>query len=187
MKYPVILSLFLSVIVFGLSHRPDTASAQETIRSQRDTSDSKRTSRNKFLRSGDPVPGRYIVTFAPETSLRPSSEWETVSTVYQMAGEYGTSVDDVCTSAIRGFSAEMTEQQALALSQDERVLFVEEDSYTYPTGVQSSSDWGLDRIDQRELPLNGAFMRTIGSQRLCGGFRDPSDTRGFWRTSLDSI
>lgn len=158
MKYPVILSLFLSVIVFGLSHRPDTASAQETIRSQRDTSDSKRTSRNKFLRSDDPAPGRYIVTFAPETSLRLSSEWETVSTVYQMAGEYGTSVDDVFTSAIRGFSAEMTEQQALALSQDDRVLFVEEDSYTYPTGVQSSSDWGLDRIDQRELPLNGAFM-----------------------------
>ncbi|MBX3244652.1 MAG: S8 family serine peptidase [Acidobacteria bacterium] len=158
MKYLVIVSLFLSAITFGLSYRTDTASAQERIRTQRDAFDSKRTDKNKFLRSDDPAPGRYIVTFMPETSLRMSSEHETVSTVYQMAGEYGTSVEDVFTSAIRGFSAEMTEQQAMALSQDDRVLFVEEDSYTYPTGVQSSSDWGLDRIDQRDLPLNGAFM-----------------------------
>jgi hypothetical protein len=56
--------------------------------------------------------------------------------------------------AINGFAAYMTEQQALALSEDSRVAFVEEDSIMEALITQTNPPWGLDRIGQRDLPLN---------------------------------
>lgn len=157
MKHLIILSLLFSILIYALGIYPAITSAQDQFLT-RVPSNKTREVKSKLIRSENAVPGRYIVTLAKDPSDLAYSEWETESEVYQMAGQYGTSVENVYSSAFKGFAGEMSEQQAEALSRDSRVLFVEEDSYTYPTDVQSSSDWGLDRIDQRELPLNGAFM-----------------------------
>ena len=37
------------------------------------------------------------------------------------------------------------------------VAYVEEDEIITADGVVSDSEWGLDRIDQRDLPLNNRF------------------------------
>jgi subtilisin family serine protease len=54
----------------------------------------------------------------------------------------------------------MTEQQAEQLSDDPRVAFVEEDSVVEALVTQSNPPWGLDRIGQRDLPLNAAYSYT---------------------------
>jgi subtilisin family serine protease len=54
----------------------------------------------------------------------------------------------------------MTDAQALALSDDPRVTFVEEDQVMTATVTQSNPPWGLDRIDQRNLPLNQTYSYT---------------------------
>jgi aqualysin 1 len=66
-------------------------------------------------------------------------------------------VKHVYANALRGFSAEMTEDDALALSNDPRVRFVEEDSVMEIVTTQTNATWGLDRIDQRSLPLSGTY------------------------------
>ena len=63
-------------------------------------------------------------------------------------------------NAINGFSAVMTEAQAIALSQDSRVKFVEEDSIMEALATQTNPPWGLDRIGQRNLPLNQTYSYT---------------------------
>ncbi len=114
----------------------------------------------KFERSARPIPGRYIVVLedwaAGERGARSNAE----SLASEMAIAYQGRIDHVYKDAVNGFSIEMTEKQAIELSNDVRVKLVEEDSIVSISATQSNATWGLDRIDQRDRPLNGTYVYT---------------------------
>jgi subtilisin family serine protease len=60
-------------------------------------------------------------------------------------------------NAINGFAVEMSPEDAEALSLDFRVAYVEEDGIVTADATQSNPPWGLDRIDQRNRPLNAIY------------------------------
>src|SRR5918912_3578144 len=73
--------------------------------------------KNKFRRNAKKVQGSYIVVledwavgYAGEQSAAPR-------VASDLAGAYGANVRHVYTHALSGFSAEMTEERAVALSQ----------------------------------------------------------------------
>jgi subtilisin family serine protease len=59
--------------------------------------------------------------------------------------------------ALKGFSVKMSEQQAQRMADDPRVEFVEEDGEVTASATQTGATWGIDRIDQRDLPLNSTY------------------------------
>ena len=69
-------------------------------------------------------------------------------------------IKDVYAHALHGFSAEMSEEDAIELANDPRVAFVEEDSEMEIVTTQNGATWGLDRIDQTDRPLNGTYVYT---------------------------
>ncbi|HEY0730465.1 MAG TPA: S8 family peptidase [Pyrinomonadaceae bacterium] len=66
-------------------------------------------------------------------------------------------IKHVYQNALNGFAVEMSPEDAERLSEDFRVAYVEEDGVVSLDATQSNPPWGLDRIDQRNRPLNAIY------------------------------
>jgi len=119
-----------------------------------------------FLRVENAIPGQYIVVLKESA---PGLAAEKVPDVARgLASRYAGSVTRTFEHALRGFTVRMSEAQARALSVDPAVKYVEEDARSYAIGAttQASPPWGLDRVDQRNLPLNAAYTYTASGSTV---------------------
>src|SRR6266545_2939379 len=73
------------------------------------------------------------------------------------ARRFGADVGYVYAHALKGYAASLSEDQLGALASDARVDFIERDGTVTAVTTQTGATWGIDRIDQRSLPLSGTF------------------------------
>jgi subtilisin family serine protease len=77
-----------------------------------------------------------------------------------VAAVAGVSPRYVYTAAVNGFAASLNQGQLNALQHNPNVDYIEQDQAFEATVTQSPVTWGLDRIDQRNLPLSNSYTYT---------------------------
>jgi hypothetical protein len=116
----------------------------------------------RFKRHGDrAIPNYYIVVLDRDVSGRQSEPALNDAQIAALMPDWAGIVTRRFNHALNGFAAYMTEPQAESLADDPRVALVEEDSVMEAVTTQSNPPWGLDRISQRDLPLNHSYTYTI--------------------------
>ena len=100
------------------------------------------------------IPNSYIVVFHPTTP-------DPAGLANQLVREKGGRVDFAFSAALRGFAGELPEQAVEALKHNPNVAYVEPDMTVqlFGGGTQPAppAPWGLDRVDQRTLPLTASY------------------------------
>jgi subtilisin family serine protease len=105
------------------------------------------------------VEDSYVVVLKPAdaAALRVAPALAVSHVAGELAARHRGRLTHLYRHALRGFAVRMTAAEARALADDPRVAYVEQDSDMELMDVQSSAPWGLDRSDQRDLPLSGTY------------------------------
>jgi len=137
------------------------------------------------------IPGRYIVVYKDSVA---DPDAESARTVRNAGGVR----HHAYTRALKGFAATLSDAAVRSLRSNPDVAYIEQDQEVSINDVQDQATWGLDRIDQADLPLDTqyhynskgegvyAFIMDTGIRathrefggRVIAGYSNVADNRG---------
>jgi subtilisin family serine protease len=123
----------------------------------------------------------YIITFNDSVS-------DPAALALQLAAEFGVVPTFVYTTVLKGFAAPLSAVTAQSLETNSLVRRVEADGIAEVTTTQTGATWGLDRIDQRFLPLSTTYTYNLTGAGVTVYIVDTGiryDHEEFWTSTTD--
>ncbi|WP_312869897.1 S8 family serine peptidase [Saccharothrix ecbatanensis] len=122
----------------------------------------------------DAVDGSYIVVLKESGISRGGQQ--VASAADSLTRQYGGKANFKYADALLGFAMSATAAEAERLAADPSVAYVEQDRLNHIEDTQPNATWGLDRIDQRSLPLNSTYnysttASNVTAYMIDGGIR----------------
>jgi len=96
------------------------------------------------------IPGSYIVVLKP--GARAQSEVARLKELPQLTLRHTYNI-----TGFQGFAVRVPEQALAGLRRNPNVAYIEADTSVSSSLLSTSTAWGLDRTDQRSLPLDGSY------------------------------
>ncbi|MCX4698154.1 S8 family peptidase [Streptomyces sp. NBC_01373] len=108
--------------------------------------------RIQYEGAANAVADSYIVTLKADQARAGTAEGR------NLAEKYGADIERTYTKALNGYAVEASEAEAKQLAADPAVASVVQNRTFHIAATQPSPpSWGLDRIDQRNLPLSSSY------------------------------
>ncbi len=103
--------------------------------------------------AGRPIPGQYIVVFRDDVA---DVDGKVKDKLLKANGR----LKHAYKAALKGFAGELSDEAAAARRADPALAYGEQDQEVTIDATQTNATWGLDRIDQRDLPASGSYTYT---------------------------
>jgi subtilisin family serine protease len=137
------------------------------------------------------VANSFVVVLKDSASLRQKG---VDATARGLTARHGGAIGHVFRSALQGFEVSLGEAAARRLAADPAVKYVQRNGIYTISGTQANPpSWGLDRIDQRNLPLDNSYTypntaSTVRAYIIDTGIRKThTDLGGRATTGIDEI